>query len=429
MSAIRIELLASETCPHAVATASLIRAVLADEGLDVPVEIVPVRTLDEARALDFHGSPSIRVGGREILPPPRDAPITLTCRQSSSADASAGSLPDAAAIREAVAAAILARHAADIVSRLREVPARSMRAGFVWASHQPRIEHLVRAMPVSRGLVRRFIAGDDLAAAVTALRALRARGLLTTVDVLGEAVTTPEGAEAAAGRYLETLDALAAEGLDGNVSLKLTQMGLGIDRALCERNVARIAGHAAELGAFVRIDMEDSPRTDVTLEIARSMFDRSGNVGVVIQSYLRRSRDDVERLCREGIRVRLCKGAYNEPASVAYPTKAEVDESYLQLAETLLIEGSYPAFATHDELLIGRIRDVAARHDIGPDRYEFQMLFGIRRDLQERLLAEGCRVRVYVPYGAEWYPYFMRRLAERPANVLFLVRNLVRDPS
>jgi proline dehydrogenase len=204
-------------------------------------------------------------------------------------------------------------------------------------------------------------------------------------------------------------------------------MGLDIDLEFCRRNVARIARRAAELDAFVRVDMEDSTRTDATLGIARELFGEFGNVGVVIQSYLRRSADDIDRLNAERIRVRLCKGAYSEPASVAFETKAQVDESYRDLMEWLLIEGTYPALATHDEKLLGHARQFVAERAIAPERYEFQMLFGVRRDLQTALVADGHTVRIYVPYGAEWYPYFMRRLAERPANLLFVLRSIVRE--
>ena len=310
---------------------------------------------------------------------------------------------------------------------IREAPAHVMRAGFVWASPQRPIEQLTRRFPLSRRMVERFVAGEDLDAAMAAVAGLRARGLRTTLDVLGESVTDAISAEAAAGRYLALLDRLATDGADGNVSLKLTQMGLGVDPALAATNLTRIAERAAQHEAFVRVDMEDSPRTAVTLELARAQFARTGNVGVVIQAYLHRSAADVAALNREGIRVRLCKGAYNEPASVAFPSKADVDASFRSLATALLLDGHVPAFATHDESLIRDIVATAAAHHIPPTRYEFQMLYGVRRDLQDRLTAAGQTVRIYVPWGTEWYPYFMRRLAERPANVLFLLRAMARE--
>jgi proline dehydrogenase len=313
------------------------------------------------------------------------------------------------------------------VAHLREAPAHAMRAGFVWASHERHLERAIRRFPLSRRMIGRFVAGEDLDTVMAAVAGLRAHGLATTLDVLGESVTDAGAAETAAGRYLELLDRLATDGADGNVSLKLTQMGLGLGPEVAAANLARVAERAARHEAFVRVDMEDSARTAVTLDLARAQFARTGNVGVVIQAYLRRSEADVAALDREGIRVRLCKGAYNEPASVAFASKAEVDGAFLALAERLLVGGTYPAFATHDERLIREIVAVAKRRDIGPTRYEFQMLFGVRRDLQERLTAAGQTVRVYVPWGTEWYPYFMRRLAERPANVLFLLKAMVRD--
>jgi proline dehydrogenase len=313
------------------------------------------------------------------------------------------------------------------LARAREVPGHVLRHGFVWASHRRRLEDGVRALPVTRGLVRRFVAGETLEEVLPALGRLRDGGLHTTVDVLGESVATADAADAAVGRYLETLDALHSGGLDVNVSLKLTQMGLDVDRAACRANVERLTARARELGGFVRVDMEDSSRTAPTLEVARGLFRAHGNVGVVIQSYLRRSESDVEKLCGEGIRVRLCKGAYNEPAGVAFPSKAEVDENYARLMERLLRDGTYPAIATHDERLISRATAFCRGAGIKPERFEFQMLYGIRRDLQEQLVKDGWNVRVYVPYGSQWYPYFMRRLAERPANVLFLVRNVIRE--
>jgi proline dehydrogenase len=247
------------------------------------------------------------------------------------------------------------------------------------------------------------------------------------VDVLGESVTSRAMAEAAAERYVETLDALGERRLEANVSLKLTQMGLEIDEEFCRTNVGRIVDRARELGAFVRIDMEDHTKTETTLAIARSLHATYPDVGVVIQSYLRRSAGDVERLISERVRVRLCKGAYDEPASVAYAHKAEVDRSFAELMERLLLEGRYPALATHDEALIDRAIGFCERHAIGPERFEFQMLYGVRRDLQQRLVDQGWTVRVYVPYGAQWYPYYMRRLAERPANVIFLLRSVLSE--
>jgi proline dehydrogenase len=281
-------------------------------------------------------------------------------------------------------------------------------------------------------MVARFVAGETLAEALVALERLRDAGLRTTVDVLGEAVTSVEEADAAADDYLATLDALAERGLDRNVSVKLSQLGLGIDADVCRANVARILTRAAEREAFVRIDMEEHTTTDATLALWRELRPINagrGDSGVVIQAGLRRSPADVEALIGESARVRLCKGAYVEPASVAYPDKADVDAAYERLMERLLADGTFPALATHDERLIRRALELVRSNGIAPDRFEFQMLYGVRRDLQERLVRAGFGVRVYVPYGTQWYPYFMRRLAERPANVAFVLRSVLREGS
>jgi proline dehydrogenase len=310
---------------------------------------------------------------------------------------------------------------------MRGLPARILRTGFLWASHRRSLERLATALPFTRALVHRFVAGQTLDEALGALEGVRAARMRTTVDVLGESVDSETLAHAAADRYIETLDALEGRGLDLNVSLKLTQMGLDLDPAFCLANVSRVVDRAARSRAFVRVDMEDHTRTEATLDLAKQLRERYPDVGVVIQSYLRRSAADVERLVSEGVRVRLCKGAYDEPPDVAFATKQEVDESYATLMERLLRDGTYPAVATHDERLIARAIEFVRREGIGPERFEFQMLYGVRRDLQRRLAAEGWTVRVYVPYGAQWYPYFMRRLAERPANLLFVLRSLFRD--
>lgn len=310
---------------------------------------------------------------------------------------------------------------------LRELPARVLRTGFMWASRRGSLQRIATALPPSRALVARFVAGETLDEALLALERAAKQGLRTTVDVLGESVTTAAAAEQAAAAYLATLDALAGRGLDLNVSLKLTQMGLEVDPAVCRQNLERILERAAALGAFVRVDMEDHTRTEATLALVRDLRAVYPETGVVVQASLRRSADDVERLITAGTRVRLCKGAYLEPATVAFAGKAEVDASYVALMERLLVAGAYPAIATHDPRIIARARAFATGHGIGPERFEFQMLYGVRRDLQAGLVADGYTVRVYVPYGAEWYPYFMRRLAERPANVLFITRSVLRE--
>ena len=252
-------------------------------------------------------------------------------------------------------------------------------------------------------------------------------GITVTLDHLGESVTSLEEAAAARDVYLRTLSAIHETGIQGNVSVKLTQFGLDFSYDQCRANVEQLVRRAAELKSFVRVDMESSEYTGRTLDLVTDLHQRYGTVGVVIQSYLLRSKDDVEKLCARGIRVRLCKGAYLEPAGVAFQQKAEVDANYIELMKLLLAKGQYPAFATHDEKIIRQIEDYVASQKIGRDAFEFQMLYGIRRDLQKRLAAGGYRLRLYVPFGKAWYPYYMRRLAERPANVLFILRNLFRQ--
>jgi len=317
-------------------------------------------------------------------------------------------------------------------SALSSAAERAMRSTLLTLSHQRWLGRLATRVPITRPMVRRFISGETLDEALPAIERLHAQGMLTTVDVLGESVTRAEDARAAAARYLQTLDALAGHGMDRNVSLKPSQMGLAIDPGLARENVGAIVARAVETGAFVRIDMEDHAVTDATLDLWRAVrpatwTDGGADVGVVIQSALRRSADDVEAIIAAGGRVRLCKGAYKEPAGVAYQDKAEVDEAYERLMLRLLRAGRYPALATHDVRLIRRAIEVATTEGIARDAFEFQMLYGVRRDLQEQLAGAGWTVRVYVPYGAQWYPYFMRRLAERPANVSFLLRNLWRE--
>ena len=305
-----------------------------------------------------------------------------------------------------------------------------MRSGLLWLSRRRSVGGLTTRLPITRSMVSRFVAGETLPPALTALERLRDAGFRTTVDVLGEAVTTRAAAEAAADEYLETLDALAERGLDRNVSVKLSQMGLAIDRDACRANLTRILERAAATETFVRIDMEDHSTTDATLAIWRELRPINagrGDSGVVIQTALRRSPDDVEALIAEAARIRLCKGAYVEPPSVAYPDKPDVDAAYVTLMERLLVDGTFPALATHDERIIARAVAFTRERGIAPDRFEFQMLYGVRRDLQDRLAKAGFGVRVYVPFGTQWYPYFMRRLAERPANVAFLLRNILRE--
>jgi proline dehydrogenase len=250
-----------------------------------------------------------------------------------------------------------------------------------------------------------------------------------TLDSLGESVTTEQEAHKAAEVYHRLLDAIAERSLDANVSVKLTQMGLELSPQLAEGIAEGLVRHACSTRNFVRIDMEDSSLTQVTLDIVRRLHavpDLRGSIGIVIQSYLYRSQADIEQLLAEGIRVRLCKGAYKEPPEVAFPRKADVDANFIRLGCMLLDGPVYHGLATHDENMIAAVKSFAQQHDIKPNRFEFQMLFGVRRDLQRQLVREGYNVRVYIPFGREWYPYFMRRLAERPANVFFLAKNLLR---
>lgn len=273
------------------------------------------------------------------------------------------------------------------------------------------------------GMARRFIAGETIEDAIAVSRAVQERGFLLTLDHLGEGVTSLEAAEAAAREYLQIISDVVEAGIERNLSLKLTQLGLDVDRATTVDHLRRILDKAA--GFFIRIDMESSAYTDVTLDIFETLWTQGyRNVGVVLQADLFRTPGDLRRMIALGARVRLVKGAYNEPASIAHRRKADVDAAFDRLMRTLLAEGHYPAIATHDPTLIENTRKFAALEGISPDRFEFQMLYGIRRDLQKKLVDDGYRLRVYVPFGREWYPYFMRRLAERPENVAFAVRGI-----
>ncbi len=275
-------------------------------------------------------------------------------------------------------------------------------------------------------LASRFVAGETLDQALEAGRKLNAEGILVTFDCLGESVTSLEEAAEARDVYLRTLEAIRQSGIRGNVSLKLTQFGLDFSLDECRANVERLVSQAEAANSFVRIDMESSAYTSRTLDLVRDLHSRHKAVGAVIQASLRRSREDVEDLCTRGIRVRLCKGAYLEPAAVAFPSKRDVDRNFAELMKLLLERGEYPAIATHDEAMIEETQHHAAARKIPAERFEFQMLYGIRSDLQRKLVRDGYRLRLYVPFGRAWYPYYMRRLAERPANVMFVARNLFR---
>ena len=278
------------------------------------------------------------------------------------------------------------------------------------------------------GFARRFIAGENIEEAVASVQPLRQQGLLLTLDYLGESVSSAEAASAAAADYVKIIAAIVASGIERNISLKLTQLGLDVDRATAIDNMRRILEPADANGFFVRIDMENSPYTDATISILETLWQQGHrNIGTVIQSYLKRSESDIRRLNAMGSRVRLVKGAYKEAADVAYQKKSEVDSAYVELMRLLLDEGTYPAIATHDPDMIEATKAYARSKGYSNDRFEFQMLYGIRRDLQTALVKEGYRMRVYVPFGKQWYPYFMRRLGERPANVGFVVKGILKD--
>jgi proline dehydrogenase len=283
-------------------------------------------------------------------------------------------------------------------------------------------------MADARSFARRFIAGETMDDAIAAARALETSGLSVTLDYLGEGVGTIAEADAATRAYLDVMAQIARAGIDRNVSLKLTQLGLTVDRATCVDNLRRILDAAATRQFFVRIDMEDSSFTAVTLDVFETMWQQGyRNTGVVLQSYLLRSEQDAARMNALGARVRLVKGAYKEPKGIAYQAKDDVDAAFVRIMRMLLTDGEYPAIATHDPAMIDATCAFAHEREILPSRYEFQMLFGVRRDLQSQLTRQRERVRVYVPFGREWFPYFMRRLGERPANVGFVIRSLVRE--
>ena len=302
-----------------------------------------------------------------------------------------------------------------------------LRATLLALSRRRGLQRMVSRQRLTAGLARRFVAGDTLDEAVLAVRELNRRGFTASLDHLGENVAEEQAARAAAEDYLRAFDRIAAQRLDANVSVKLTQLGLDISAVLCRELLRRTLERARQLDNFVRIDMEGSAYTQRTLDLVLELHREFANCGVVLQSYLYRTLDDVRRANAAQVRVRLVKGAYDEPPTVAFPRKSDVDSQFARAMEELLLHGNYPAIATHDERLTAATVEFARRRGIGADRFEFQMLYGIRRDLQERLLREGYRVRVYVPYGTEWYPYLMRRLAERPANLLFFVGSVIRE--
>ena len=275
-------------------------------------------------------------------------------------------------------------------------------------------------------VTRRFVAGEELPDGIDAVRELNRKGITASFDHLGESIKSEEETRGEVASYIRILDKIKEEGLNSNISVKLTQLGLEISQDLCYENVREIVEAARLHESFVRIDMEDSSKTSGTIEVFKRLRRDYNNTGIVIQSYLYRSEKDLQELFEMGARIRLCKGAYNEPASVAFPKKSDVDKNFIKLMQMLLASGIYHGIATHDSKIIAETRRFSSARGISRDDFEFQMLYGIRRDLQESLISEGYRVRVYVPYGRYWYPYFMRRLAERPANVWFVMRNMVK---
>ncbi len=300
------------------------------------------------------------------------------------------------------------------------------RAALLYLSQRHELKDFFSKVPGFKQVTRRFIAGENIDDAIEAIRELNRRGITASFDHLGESTASEAEAEADVREYLRVLDRIEATGVNSNVSVKLTQLGLDIDEAYCLKNTRRIVEAGKRQGNFVRIDMEDSSKTDATLRIFKQLFSEYGNVGIVLQAYLYRTERDLDEVLAMGARVRLCKGAYKEPEEVAFPEKRDVDGNFVRLMQKLLPSGIYHGIATHDEKMIAATEDFAGRQGISKEAFEFQMLFGIRRDLQLRLAADGYRMRIYVPYGEYWYPYFMRRLAERPANVWFVLKNLLK---
>jgi proline dehydrogenase len=304
-----------------------------------------------------------------------------------------------------------------------------LRSFFIALSHNRPLRRFCERSHLGVRVSSRFIAGMEIENALRVAEEVNKQGMSVTLDSLGESVTTEAEARAAAEVYHKLLDAIAARKLDANISMKLTQMGLNLSPALAESIAESVAQHAKATGGFVRIDMEDSSLTQVTIEIVKRLHTKPelrGAIGIVIQAYLFRSQKDIEELIANGIRVRLCKGAYQEPAEIAFPRKADVDTNFIKLADLLLASPVYHGLATHDDAMVAAAKRFASEHGIDHKHFEFQMLYGIRRDLQRKLVEEGYNVRVYVPFGNDWYPYFMRRLAERPANVIFLAKNFFR---
>lgn len=304
-----------------------------------------------------------------------------------------------------------------------------MRSSLLWLSQRQSIFNFVRKNGLAKEFAARFVAGETIETVVQVAGELQAKGINVSLDLLGESVHNPAEAEHARDMYITILRGMQAAGLEVNASMKPTQMGLDIDEFLCEQNIRAVLDVAKETSAFVRLDMEGSAYTSRTLHFfeQKLLADYGKHTGVVIQAALRRSTEDIAHLIRLGARVRLCKGAYLEAADVAYPDKKDVDAHYIRLMESLLTSGNYPGIATHDEVIIAHAKRFVTEQNISRDRFEFQMLYGVRRDLQEVLVKEGYRIRVYIPFGTQWYPYLMRRLAERPANIVFILGNVVKE--
>jgi len=300
------------------------------------------------------------------------------------------------------------------------------RSALIYLSRQEGLKEFATRFSLFKKLTTRFIAGENIDEAVAAIKDLNARGCTASFDHLNESVGSTTETEAEVREYLDVLARIDESGIDSNVSIKLTQFGLEIDPELAYRNARRVVDDAVRRGNFVRVDMEGSNVTQSTIDVFKRLREEFGlnDVGIVLQSYLYRTMDDARALLKIPARIRICKGAYNEPPEVAYPDKKDVDDNYVRVMQLLLASGVYHGIATHDPKMIDATVDFAQREGIGKDAFEFQMLYGIRRDLQEQLSRDGYRMRVYVPYGKHWYPYFMRRLAERPANVWFVMKNL-----
>jgi proline dehydrogenase len=298
------------------------------------------------------------------------------------------------------------------------------RTALLYLARQHNLKDYFAFLPGFKQVTRRFIAGENIDDAIAAIRELNLLGISATFDHLGESTTSEAEAEADVREYFHVLRRIDETGVNSNISIKPTQLGLDISEELCHHNIRRLIEEAKRYGNFVRIDMEDSTKTDATLRIFYALRAEFDNVGIVLQAYLYRTKQDLEEVLARGARVRLCKGAYDEPERAAFPAKQDVDANYIKLMQRLLKSGIYHGIATHDEKMIAATREFAARENISKEAFEFQMLFGVRRDLQIKLAKDGYRMRTYVPYGEYWYPYFMRRLAERPANIWFVLKNL-----